>query len=302
MLEPGPDERVQTAKILASSQFLKSPRMSRFLSFVVEEALSGRSDGIEESVIGVEVFEKVPGYDPRLDATVRTEAAKLRSKLQAYYETEGRGDPIVISIPKGGYAAVFAGQAGAIPEGSRWGFSRFAGTAAALLCIAVLSALVLSSRGPAPVLRQRRDRQQASRLSMKAQELAATATRGDMQRAIEYFDLAIAADPAYAVAHANLSLIYAKQAEGENGQGPNWFRERSCMPRRRTAGPLARRSHHAMAWALLLSDYDWEGSDREFRQAVAIDPAYQEARYNYAHISLNPRRLLTRPRPSWRKD
>ena len=35
---------------------------------------------------------------------VRSEAAKLRKALELYYLTEGRGDPVVIEIPKGGYA------------------------------------------------------------------------------------------------------------------------------------------------------------------------------------------------------
>ncbi len=46
-------------------------------------------------------------YDPRADAPVRTEAAKLRSKLRSYYESEGREDRVIIAIPKGGYVPVF---------------------------------------------------------------------------------------------------------------------------------------------------------------------------------------------------
>ena len=95
--------RAQLGKILASSVFVNSPRMSRFLRFVVETTLDGKSESIKEYVIAVEVFEKAEDYDPQADSTVRTEASKLRSRLARYYETEGREDPVVITIPKGTY-------------------------------------------------------------------------------------------------------------------------------------------------------------------------------------------------------
>jgi hypothetical protein len=60
------------------------------------------------TAIGVEVFERDANFDPRIDPIVRVQAAKLRSKLMEYYNSEGRGDAVIISIPKGGYAAVFS--------------------------------------------------------------------------------------------------------------------------------------------------------------------------------------------------
>src|SRR4029453_1334620 len=94
-------------KILASAVFASSPRMSRFLKFVVEQTLEGKAGQIKEYVVAIEVFDKPDDYDPKADSTVRTEASKLRSRLGRYYETAGREDPVVISIPKGTYAATF---------------------------------------------------------------------------------------------------------------------------------------------------------------------------------------------------
>src|SRR4051794_5689294 len=81
--------------------------MSRFLRFVVETTLDGKSESIKEYVIAIEVFEKAEDYDPQTDSTVRTEASKLRSRLARYYETEGREDPVVITIAKGSYVPQF---------------------------------------------------------------------------------------------------------------------------------------------------------------------------------------------------
>lgn len=87
--------------------FANSPRMSRFLRFVVEETAEGRGERIKEYVIALEVFDKSDQYDPQADSTVRTEASKLRSRLSRYYETEGRDDPVTISIPRGTYVPLF---------------------------------------------------------------------------------------------------------------------------------------------------------------------------------------------------
>jgi Tol biopolymer transport system component len=81
--------------------------MSKFLRFVVEETIEGRSDRIKEYAIALEVFGKSQNYDPQTDSTVRTEATKLRSRLGRYYESQGRDDAVVISIPKGTYIPVF---------------------------------------------------------------------------------------------------------------------------------------------------------------------------------------------------
>jgi Tol biopolymer transport system component len=102
--------RSELGKVLSSPVFAGSPRMSRFLTFIVEETLAGNSDGIKEYAIAIEVFDKRPDYDPRTDSTVRTEAGKLRARLSRYYQTEGRGDTLVISIPKGKYVPVFNGK------------------------------------------------------------------------------------------------------------------------------------------------------------------------------------------------
>src|SRR5215510_6707190 len=107
--------RAQLGKILSSALFVNSPRMSRFLKFVVEMALEGNGEKIKEYVVAIEVFEKADDYDPQVDSTVRTEASKLRSRLTRYYATDGRDDPLVITIPKGSYVPKFEGRSNGAP-------------------------------------------------------------------------------------------------------------------------------------------------------------------------------------------
>jgi serine/threonine-protein kinase len=101
------EAREQLQKILRSSLFTRSKRMSRFLCFGVEYALKGSSDQVKEYLVGVEVFDRSKDYDPRVDPIVRVEARRLRAKLRAYYSSAGKKDEIRIEFPKGAYAAEF---------------------------------------------------------------------------------------------------------------------------------------------------------------------------------------------------
>src|SRR5213594_1108837 len=105
--QPNPElVRQQLVRILSSAGFTRNERLSRFVRFIVERHLEGRNRELKESVLGVEVFDRKPDYDPRQDSIVRTEAARLRVRLAEYYEADGRNDPLIIELPKGGYVPV----------------------------------------------------------------------------------------------------------------------------------------------------------------------------------------------------
>jgi Tol biopolymer transport system component len=104
--------KVHLARVLASPTFIRSPRQSAFLRYVVEKRLSGQDDELKESLIGVHVFGKRPDYDPKNDSSVRSEAAKLRTKLEQYYREDGKDDPVVILIKKGAYVPEFTYRPG----------------------------------------------------------------------------------------------------------------------------------------------------------------------------------------------
>jgi Tol biopolymer transport system component len=106
--DPRSSEALQfLQKVLQSPGFVHSQRLSRFLRFVVETRLSGDLDRLKESIIGMEVFDRPAGYDPKLDAIVRVEAHRLRSKLLEYYSTGGAGDALRFVFSKGSYIPEF---------------------------------------------------------------------------------------------------------------------------------------------------------------------------------------------------
>jgi TolB-like protein len=95
--------REQLGRILDSRQFQQSPRRQRFLQYIVDEALAGRSDRLKGYTIALEVFDRPETFDPNVDPIVRIEAARVRDKLREYYESEGQADLIRIDLPKGTY-------------------------------------------------------------------------------------------------------------------------------------------------------------------------------------------------------
>jgi TolB-like protein/tetratricopeptide (TPR) repeat protein len=97
-------------RILTSTCFRNSTRVSRFLRFTVETTLRAQGEPIKEYLIGVEVFERDSSYDPRLDPVVRVEAGRLRSKLAEYYRTQGLDDSLVIDLPRGTYVPTFSAR------------------------------------------------------------------------------------------------------------------------------------------------------------------------------------------------
>src|ERR1035438_761240 len=103
-LLPSSDE-VEAAlqRILASDPFLRSERLTHFLTYIVEKTLQGQSGDLKEYCVGIAVCGRKDSYDTRTDPVVRVEARRLRSAINLYYANEGKDDAVQITLPKGGY-------------------------------------------------------------------------------------------------------------------------------------------------------------------------------------------------------
>lgn len=98
--------RAQVQRVLHSRTFETSETHRRLLTYLFEKSVSGEADRLKEYTIGVEAFGKPQTYDPQSDSIVRNQASRLRQKLLDYYHAEGRLDPIVLDLPKGGFRLV----------------------------------------------------------------------------------------------------------------------------------------------------------------------------------------------------
>ena len=105
---PGEDEvRQALERVTSLPPLSRSKRLSRFLRYIVDEALAGRSEAITGYSIAVDVFQKPETFDPTSDTIVRVEAGRLRQRLAEYYREAGKHDPVTILLPKGRYTPAF---------------------------------------------------------------------------------------------------------------------------------------------------------------------------------------------------
>ncbi|MGD0737502.1 MAG: hypothetical protein ABR976_20415 [Terracidiphilus sp.] len=94
-------------RIVASPPFQKSARLRDLLSYLAERTLQGQAHELSEHRIGSAVFGKAQDYSVVEDSSVRVHVRQLRLKLHEYFDGEGRGEPVIVEIPKGAYTTLF---------------------------------------------------------------------------------------------------------------------------------------------------------------------------------------------------
>ena len=97
-------------RIVHSPTFARSERLGTLLTYVCDLALKGREAEINEQKIGQAVFGRSQDYDSAADGIVRSQASRLRQRLELYFQQEGADEPIRVVIPRGGYVPVFEAQ------------------------------------------------------------------------------------------------------------------------------------------------------------------------------------------------
>ena len=100
--------QVQIQRIISSKTFKTSEVHRNLMAYLAEKSLSGEAQNLKEYTVGLDVFGKPSTYDPRQESVVRMHVGRLRQKLTEYYRTEGVEDPMIVDLPKGGFALTFA--------------------------------------------------------------------------------------------------------------------------------------------------------------------------------------------------
>jgi hypothetical protein len=94
-------------RIAASDLFTKAPRLRDFFLYAAECTLENRLADVREQVIAERVFKRSFDVHGGQDSIVRAEARNLRKRLETYFESEGKDEPVIVTMPKGGYALAF---------------------------------------------------------------------------------------------------------------------------------------------------------------------------------------------------
>jgi hypothetical protein len=95
-------ERLARSEVLHNSESL-----CKLLRYLAEQSLDHPGATIKEYQIATEVFHRSEDFDPQLDSVIRVQAGRLRTKLAAYYASDGTDDRILVELPKGNYALHF---------------------------------------------------------------------------------------------------------------------------------------------------------------------------------------------------
>ena len=107
-----------------------------------------------------------------------------------------------------------------------------------------------------------------------------------LRKAIEYFQLAIAADPKYAEAYSGLADAYATAGHWVYGV----MSPQEALPLAKAAAtravllnPTLSEGHTSLGFALDQYSWDWPAAGREFRRAISLNPGYATAHHWYAY-------------------
>ncbi len=110
------DDRLSVLdKVLHSRVFSRSDSSQQILKFIVERVVSGRCDDLKEYTIATEAMGRPSDFDPKSDSSVRIQVQRLRRRLEEYYNEEGKGDTVQITIPHGHYVPEFRSSASTEP-------------------------------------------------------------------------------------------------------------------------------------------------------------------------------------------
>jgi tetratricopeptide (TPR) repeat protein len=246
--------RHQLNRIIKSECFARSERMKRFLRHIVEEELAGRNGAIKEYSIGLNVYDKPPEFDPRIDPIVRVEARRLRQKLHEFYSEEGLQDHLVISLPKNRY----------VPQ--------------------------YMFRRPVPAAARMSDLD-GRNLFFKGRYLWNKRTVQDVREAIDCFSRVLSLRPDFAIVRASLAECYATLAWLECFTPESvWPKAKAAAEAALTLDPALAEAHNTLACEKALFAFDWAGAEACFQKATAINSIDATAHHWYGIFCLAPQR------------
>ena len=122
---------------------------------------------------------------------------------------------------------------------------------------------------------------EAYQLYLQGRFFANKRTPQSIQKAIEYYQQAIAKDPNYALGYAGLSDGYGLLAYYSAAPAPAAFsKAREAALRGLSLDDNLAEAHNALGFVLTVADYDYEAGEREYKRAIELNPNYTTAHHN----------------------
>jgi TolB-like protein/Tfp pilus assembly protein PilF len=118
-------------------------------------------------------------------------------------------------------------------------------------------------------------------------------TEADVKKAIDYFQQALAKDPNDALAYAGLSSAYSSLTFPLGVAVP-----REAMSKAKEAALHALaidnalgEAHASLAYLTFFYDWDWPAAEREFKQAIELNPNNADTHHWYSHYLMGQGRI-----------
>jgi TolB-like protein/Tfp pilus assembly protein PilF len=114
---------------------------------------------------------------------------------------------------------------------------------------------------------------EAHRLFLQARHFVDRSTREDTAKGIGYLQEALALEPEFALAWAELGRAYASEANwGWAPAAEGYKRAREAVARALALEPDLAEGHAGMGWIQMSHDWDWRSAEASYRRALELAP------------------------------
>jgi len=129
---------------------------------------------------------------------------------------------------------------------------------------------------------------EAHRLFLQARHLIERFTQEDTTKGIGYLKEALALEPAFALAWAELGRAYSEEANwGWASAADGFERAREALARALALEPDLPEGHAGMGWIQMVLERDWRGAEASFRRALELAPGNAFALHQASNLAGN---------------
>ena len=141
------------------------------------------------------------------------------------------------------------------------------------IAVAVVQQLQATLLGGEQQVRSPSIKPDAYNLYLQGRYLANRRTKADFEKAIGYYQQAVALEPGYAPAWVGLAVAYSAQADnGYVSTQTGYAQSRAANARALELDAGLAEAHLAQAWIHTVYDWDWAAADAELTQALKLAP------------------------------
>ena len=126
---------------------------------------------------------------------------------------------------------------------------------------------------------------EAYNLFIQGRKMWNTRTREGMRDSIAKFELALAKDPNFALAHVGIADAYNQLVKyGHSPPKVSYPKAREELKKALELNENLAEVHASIGWIYLDFDWDWDAAEKSLRKAISIDPNNPEARRWISHL------------------